>query len=182
MSYCSFCQHQPIDSLHRSYHDFHYGFPLACDNALFGRLILEINQAGLTWETILRKEQHYREAFDGFCVSKIAKYDEEKIKELMLNPGIVRNKKKIESVVHNAKQVIQIQQQTGSFQAWLVEKGELSLEEWVMVFKKEFKFVGREIVVEFLMSSGYLKGAHDKTCPVYDEILNLEPNWLRYEK
>lgn len=170
MSYCNFVADKPTDNLHRIYHDFHYGTPLNDDNELFGRLVLEINQAGLSWDTILKKQENFFNAFDRFEISKIAAYQEAKINELLNNAGIIRNKLKINAVIHNANQVLQIQKDCGTFKHWLdIHRGK-SKEEWVKIFKKQFKFVGGEIVGEFLMSTGYLPGAHDDNCYRYAEL------------
>jgi DNA-3-methyladenine glycosylase I len=154
-----------------------YGFPIQDDNELFGRLILEINQAGLSWETILKKEENFRKAFNDFRINEIAKFDYLKFDELINNSGIVRNKLKINAVIKNAEVVIKIQQDFGSFKNWLDENHPKTIEEWVKLFKKYFTFVGGEIVKEFLMSTGYLKGAHDENCDVYHKILKVSPKW-----
>ena len=167
MSYCTFCKSLPIDNVHRIYHDEFYGVELTNDFELFGRLILEINQAGLSWETILKKQEFFFEAFDEYDFYKIAKYDNLKIEALLENKGIIRNKLKVNAVIHNANKMIEIVEQNGSFLIWLKNQGEISLEEWVKVFKKNFKFVGKEIVNEFLMSINILPGAHDKDCDKY---------------
>lgn len=181
MSYCKFCETKDPQEVNRYYHDNHYGFPIDSDDELFGRLILEINQAGLSWQTILKKEENFRNAFDGYVITKIAKYDDEKIAELLQDAGIIRNKLKVNAVVHNAKQVLALQKEYGSFRNWLDHHDPKTKEEWVKLFKKNFKFVGGEIVNEFLMSSGYLKGAHEKSCPVFDKVILAAPNWLKHE-
>ena len=165
MSYCDFCKTLPIDNIHRVYHDKFYGVELTDDFELFGRLILEINQAGLSWDTILKKQDAFCQAFDNYNFYKIAKYDPQKIEELLLNKGIIRNKLKINAVIYNANQVIQIVAENGSFYNWLNLQGEITLEDWVKLFKKNFKFVGKEIVNEFLMSITILPGAHKNDCP-----------------
>ena len=181
MSYCQHCAKLTEDDISRQYHDFKYGFPLNSDNELFGRLILEINQAGLSWLTILKKAENFRAAFDNYDIVKIANYQADKIEELKQNEGIIHNRLKIEAVVHNARQVLTLIEANGSFQNWLNHNDSKNLQEWVLLFKKYFKFVGGEIVNEFLMSSGYLKGAHETTCPIYSQILKHQPNWLKYE-
>lgn len=178
MSYCVFCISREESDHHRIYHDQHYGFPIHNDDELFGRLILEINQAGLSWDTMLKKQHHFRAAFDAFSIEKIAKYDEEKITELMNNSGIIRNGLKIRAVIYNAQQLLNIKDEVGSFENWLNSHHPKSKEEWTKLFKKTFKFVGGEIVNEFLMSTGYLKGAHDEICPIYDKAINSYPKWL----
>ncbi len=165
MSYCDFCKNLPIDNVHRVYHDKFYGVELTDDFELFGRLILEINQAGLSWETILKKQDVFLVAFDNYNFYKIAMYDDYKIEELLQNKGIIRNKLKINAVINNAKQVIKIVEENGSFYNWLKLQGEITLEDWLKLFKKNFKFVGKEIVNEFLMSITILPGAHKNDCP-----------------
>ena len=177
MSYCNFCKNLEDENLHKKYHDMRYGFPIQDDNELFGRLILEINQAGLSWETILKKEENFRIAFNDFRINEIAQFDHLKFDELINNSGIVRNKLKINAVIKNAEVVIKIQQDFGSFKNWLDENHPKTIEEWVKLFKKYFTFVGGEIVKEFLMSTGYLKGAHDENCDVYHKILKVSPKW-----
>jgi DNA-3-methyladenine glycosylase I len=179
MSYCAFCVERDEKDLHRLYHDLRYGFPLEDDNELFGRLILEINQAGLSWDTILKKEQNFRKAFDGFIIDRIAAYNDEKLDDLLQNKGIVRNRLKISAVIHNAKQIQSIQRDHGSFFSWLETRNERSTEDWVKLFKRTFKFVGKDIVEEFLMSTGFLKGAHTEQCPIYHQIVKLKPKWSR---
>jgi DNA-3-methyladenine glycosylase I len=176
MSYCTYCAERDKNDLHRLYHDFRYGFSIEDDNELFGRLILEINQAGLSWDTILKKEHNFRVAFDEFKIDLIANYSEEKIEELIQNAGIIRNRLKILAVIYNAQQILMIQKEHGSFLLWLESKNERSIEEWVKLFKRTFKFVGKDIVEEFLMSTGFLPGAHKEDCPVYSKIMELKPN------
>ena len=177
MSYCTFCTHLEEDNLHKKYHDQRYGFPIDDDNELFGRLILEINQAGLSWDTILKKEDNFRNAYDDFNIHMIAKYNSDKVEALLNNSGIIRNKLKIQAVIKNAIVIIQIQQEFGSFKNWLDENHPKTKEEWVKLFKKSFTFVGGEIVNEFLMSTGYLKGAHDENCEVNQRIIKVFPKW-----
>lgn len=178
MSYCTFCNQRNTLDVHKIYHDQYYGYPINNDDELFGRLILEINQAGLSWDTILKKQENFKEAFDDFSIQSIANYNEAKIKELLANSGIIRNKLKIFSVIHNAQQIQHIQQEYGSFKQWIDINHPKSKDEWTKLFKKTFKFVGGEIVNEFLMSTGYLKGAHDESCTVFVEIKKLNPKWL----
>jgi DNA-3-methyladenine glycosylase I len=159
MSYCDYVKNLPEDNLHKIYHDQHYGVRIEDDNELFGRLILEINQAGLSWNTILNKQENFRAAFDNFEIKKIANYSDEKILELLQDVGIIRNRLKVHAVINNAKKIVEIQNEFGSFKYWLDSHNEMSLADWVKLFKKHFKFVGGEIVNEFLMSTNYLSGA-----------------------
>lgn len=177
MSYCKHCEDPKTNELHVIYHDTKYGFPIDNDNELFGRLILEINQAGLSWETILKKEHNFRSAYSNFDIKSIANYEETDIDRLLNDAGIIRNKLKVNAAIHNAQQILQISQEFGSFKSWLDNNHPLSREEWTKLFRKTFKFVGGEIVNEFLMSTGYLPGAHDKNCAVFAEIELLKPKW-----
>ncbi|WP_238387835.1 DNA-3-methyladenine glycosylase I [Pararcticibacter amylolyticus] len=169
---------EPSRSLHQKYHDYHYGFPIHDDNELFGRLILEINQAGLSWETILKKEDGFRKAYDNFNISKIAAYDENDRERLLSDPGIIRNRLKINAAIENAKTVLLLQKEYGSFEKWLESHHPKTKEEWVKIFKKTFRFTGGEIVGEFLMSIGFLKGAHADNCPIGKQVLQQQPMWL----
>ncbi len=180
MSYCNYIPNmaEPSRSLHQKYHDFHYGFPIHNDDELFGRLILEINQAGLSWETILKKEDGFRKAYDNFNISKIATYDENDRERLLNDPGIIRNRLKINAAIENAKTVLLLQREYGSFEKWLESHHPKTKEEWVKIFKKTFRFTGGEIVGEFLMSIGFLKGAHADNCPIGKQVLQQQPMWL----
>lgn len=179
-SYCKAVGRLPLSDLHKQYHDTQYGFPIESDNELFGRLILEINQAGLSWTTILKKQDNFREAYSHFDIDLIATYTEEDRERLLTNPGIIRNKLKVNAAIHNAKCVQLLQHSHGSFKNWLDQNHPMTREEWVKLFKKTFKFTGGEITNEFLLSSGYLRGAHDKDCPIYEVILSHQPAWLTH--
>ena len=181
MSYCTYIptMTEPSRSLHKKYHDCHYGFPIHDDNELFGRLILEINQAGLSWETILKKEDGFRRAYDNFNIETIAAYTETDRERLLNDAGIIRNKLKINAAIENAKTILLLQKEHGSFEKWLEHHHPKTRDEWMKIFKRTFKFTGGEIVNEFLMSIGYLKGAHDEDCPVHQEILKLNPLWMK---
>jgi DNA-3-methyladenine glycosylase I len=173
MSYCKAILNMPAGEkrdLHQRYHDHLYGFPIADDNELFGRLILEINQAGLSWETILRKEQGFRNAYDGFNIIKIANYSEKVVDRLLNDASIIRNRLKIHAAIHNAQKVLELQKEFGSFKLWIEYHHPREKADWVKLFKKTFKFTGGEIVGEFLMSIGILPGAHDTDCPVHIQL------------
>jgi len=174
MTYCDYIKTISGEqlSLHKEYHDNHYGFPIESDDELFERLMFEINQAGLNWILILKKQHNFRKAFENFSVAKISEYGEKDILRLMDDPGIIRNKLKINAAIENAKSIQRIAGEYGSFRKWLDKHAEKdpSLPEWTKIFKKTFKFTGGEIVNEFLMSTGYLPGAHSKECPVYERI------------
>ena len=174
MSYCTSSKGHPF---HGPYHDLEYGFPLHNDDLLFGRLILEINQAGLSWLTILKKKENFKKAYSNFSIQKVARYGQKDIDRLLQDAGIIRNKLKVNAAIHNAQQIVALQKDYGSFENWLDENHPLSKDELVILFKSRFKFVGGEIVGEFLMSTGYLAGAHDENCPVLVEILKQSPKW-----
>ena len=178
-SYCDFVQNAGKDTVHRHYHDAEYGFPIADDNHLFARLVLEINQAGLSWETILKKKDNFFKAFDDFDIDKVARYTDKKREKLLQDAGIIRNRLKIDAAISNAKKIKEIQKESGSFKNWLDSNHPKTKEEWVKLFKQTFRFTGGEIVNEFLMSAGYLPGAHAETCPVYKKVLKLKPAWAR---
>lgn len=178
MSYCTFCEGLEPDNVHKRYHDRHYGFPVSDENELFGRLILEINQAGLSWETILKKEAGFRKAYDHFSIDKVAAYSDEDIHRLLGDANIIRNKLKVNAAIYNARQIQTLRNEFGGFSEWLEAHHPMDKEEWTKLFRKTFKFVGGEIVNEFLMSIGYLPGAHDKNCPIFDEILKEKPKWV----
>ena len=165
--------------LHQAYHDKLYGFPIHDDDELFCRLVLEINQAGLNWETILKKEKAFRKAFDNFDIGKVAAYNEIDRERLLADAGIIRNRLKVNAVIENAKTIQNLQKEYGSFQNWLKQHHLKTKEEWVGLFKKTFKFTGGEIVNEFLMSTGYLPGAHDLNCYVHQDIIAKKPMWLK---
>ena len=179
MSYCDHIEQLTGDrrALHKKYHDNHYGFPIHEDNELFGRLLMEINQAGLSWETILKKEEAFRTAYSNFDIQTVAAYTEEDRVRLMGDVGIIRNRLKINAAIENAKVIMQLQQEFGSFEKWLEHHHPKTKEEWVKLFKKHFRFTGGEIVNEFLMSIGYLKGAHTEACPIYTVVLEHQPLW-----
>jgi DNA-3-methyladenine glycosylase I len=178
-SYCDYCNTHPEDTFNKAYHDTEYGFPLKDDNLLFERFILEINQAGLSWITILRKAEHFRNAYHGFDIEKIAAYGDEDIARLLADAGIIRNRLKINAAIVNAQRVLELRSDSGSFKGWLDHNHPRSKEEWVKLFKKTFVFTGGEIVNEFLISTGYLPGAHDKSCHIYRRVASLRPAWMR---
>ncbi len=184
MSYCIFVAQLPKDkpNAHKSYHDERYGFPVSDDNELFARLILEINQAGLSWSTILNKEENFLRAYDNFDIDTVAAYTDADRERLLNDAGIIRNRLKINAAIHNAQVVQQLQKEHGSFKAWIELNHPRSKEEWVKLFRKTFKFTGGEIVGEFLMSTGYLPGAHDEDCPVFKKALKAGASWKQKGK
>lgn len=173
-SYCAFVANRGPEDEHRQYHDREYGFPLESDDELFGRLVLEINQAGLSWITILKKKDNFNKAYSNFSVATVANYQEKDRNRLLSDTGIIRNKLKVNAAIHNAQQIMALQNEHGSFKNWLNQNKGLSKADWVKLFKKTFKFTGGEITGEFLMSTGYLPGAHDPDCPIFKKIKRLE--------
>jgi DNA-3-methyladenine glycosylase I len=177
MTYCEYLKTISGDilKLHKDYHDNHYGFPIEDDNELFERLMFEINQAGLSWILILKKQHNFRKAFDNYRIHKVAAYREKDISRLLNDAGIIRNRLKINAAIENAKIIMKLQKESGSFRNWLdLQSDEAkSLEEWTKLFKKTFRFTGGEIVNEFLVSTGYIPGAHSEDCPIYKKIRKL---------
>ena len=175
----NYCEVAPGHLFHGPYHDLEYGFPVADDNALFERLVLEINQAGLSWLTILKKREGFWTAFEGFDVYRVAGYGEADRERLLSDAGIIRNKLKINAAIENAKTICELQKEFGSFSVWLEGHHPMEKDEWVKLFKKTFLFTGGEITGEFLMSTGYQPGAHVEDCPVFKKIARLKPPHLR---
>jgi DNA-3-methyladenine glycosylase I len=178
-TYCQYCLDHPEDTFNRLYHDTQYGFPLADDNLLFERLVLEINQAGLSWITILKKADNFRVAYHNFNIAKVAKYGERDRNRLLADVGIIRNRLKVNAAIVNAQKILGLQKEFRSFKDWLDAHHPRSKEDWVKLFKQTFIFTGGEIVNEFLLSTGYLPGAHEETCPAYRKIASLRPAWMR---
>ena len=175
----TYCDAAQGHEWHGPYHDTEYGFPLESDAELFERLMLEINQAGLSWLTILKKREAFRQAYSGFDPEIVAAYGNADRARLLADPGIIRNRLKIDAAISNAQRILELRKSHGSFVGWLAEHHPRSKEEWVKLFKKSFRFTGGEIVGEFLMSIGYLPGAHVPSCPVYQRILGRRPPWSR---
>ena len=173
-----YCDIAPGHPLHGPYHDHEYGFPQREEAVLFERLLLEINQAGLSWETMLRKRDGFRAAYSGFDVDRVARYGERDRARLLADPGIIRNRLKVEAAIHNVQVIQQLRDTHGGFAAWLDAHHPLPKAEWVKLFKKTFRFTGGEITGEFLMSLGYLPGAHRQDCPAYRRAAKQRPPWM----
>jgi len=178
-SYCDAVSSMVTSNIHRIYHDQFYGFPIDDDDELFERLILEINQAGLSWSTILNKQENFKKAYRNFSIKKVASFKEKDFERLMNDAGIIRNRLKINAAIENAITILKIQKEFGSFKKWLDNNHPKTKEEWVKLFKTTFRFTGGEIVNEFLMSTGYLPGAHIVSCPVYKKVLKAKPAFLK---
>ena len=175
----TYCDIAPGHEWHGPYHDTEYGFPLREDAELFERLVLEINQAGLSWLTILKKREAFKKAYSGFDVETVSRYGAREIRRLLTDAGIIRNRLKVEAAIHNARQVLALRASHGGFAAWLDAHHPRPKAEWVTLFRKTFRFTGGEIVGEFLISAGYLPGAHAESCPIYQVVAGLNPAWKR---
>lgn len=175
----TYCRLAPGHPVHGFYHDAEYGFPANDEKVLFERLVLEINQAGLSWLTILKKRTALRAAFADFEVDRVAAFGPADLERLLADPGIVRNRLKIEATTENARRIQALRDSHGSFAGWLEAHHPQSPQEWTQLFRRTFRFTGGQIVNEFLMSVGYLPGAHDPSCPVFARIFALSPPWAR---
>jgi DNA-3-methyladenine glycosylase I len=173
----SYCDIAPGHEWHGPYHDTEYGFPLTGEAVLFERLVLEINQAGLSWLTILKKREAFRRAYQGFDPEIVAGYGARDRRRLLADAGIVRNRLKVDAAIANARTILELRPTWGSFAGWLAAHHPRAKPDWVALFKRTFRFTGGEIVGEFLMSIGYLPGAHLPRCPVYRVIAELNPPW-----
>ena len=182
---CEWCGTEP---LYIDYHDQEWGVPVHDDKLLFEFLVLEGAQAGLSWITILKKRENYRKAFDFFDYEPIAKYTQHDIERLMNDPGIVRNRLKIESAIKNARGVLQIQEEFGSFDAylWRYVKGTPIQNKWRSIAevptqteisemmskdlkKRGFNFVGPTICYAFMQAVGMVND-HTTDCFRHDEL------------
>jgi DNA-3-methyladenine glycosylase I len=183
---CAWCGDDP---LYRTYHDTEWGVPLHDDQALFEFLILEGAQAGLSWITVLRKRENYRAAFDEFDVARIARYDAGKIAKLLQNPGIIRNRLKVGAAVTNAQKFLEIQEQFGSFNAfiWQFVDGKPIQNAWRSIAevpasttesdamskelkRRGFKFVGSTICYAHMQATGMVND-HTTDCYRHKELL-----------
>jgi DNA-3-methyladenine glycosylase I len=179
MFYCDFAPGHPF---HGPYHEAEYGFPVTDESQLFERLILEINQAGLSWLTILKKRDGFRRAYQGFQVDKVARFTDKDRARLMADEGIIRNRLKIDAAIDNAKRIQALRASHGGFAQWIAAHHPMDKADWVKLFKKTFRFTGGEIVGEFLMSIGYLPGSHRPDCPVMKRLTKAKPPFLQKPK
>lgn len=173
-----YCDYAIGDPLHGPYHDAEYGFPLDDESLLFERLVLEINQAGLSWALMLKKRDGFREAFDNYDVARISRYRDAKRNKLLANADIIRNRLKIDAVIHNAGVVKSFRASHGGFAEWIRAHHPLRKSDWVKQFRRTFRFTGGEITGEFLMSIGYLPGTHRPDCPAFEQIRKARPPWM----
>jgi len=174
----AYCDSAPGDPVHASYHDTEYGFPVEDEAALFERLVLEINQAGLSWATILRKRDNFRKAYSGFDVDAVAGYGESDRERLLSDKGIIRNRKKVDAAIENARRLIGLRDSHGGFHNWLQLHHPRAHEAWTKLFRETFVFTGPLVVEEFLLSTGYLPGGHTARCPVFSKVMGAGPAWL----
>jgi DNA-3-methyladenine glycosylase I len=174
----TYCAIAPGHEWHGPYHDTEYGFPVDDESALFERLVLEINQAGLSWLTILKKRDGFRTAYDGFDVDAVANYGEIERARLLDDARIIRNRLKVDAAISNAAVVAGLRDSYGGFHEWLAAHHPLDKTGWVKLFKQTFRFTGGEITGEFLMSTGWIEGAHHPACPIAKEIAALGPPWV----
>ncbi|MBT3917102.1 MAG: DNA-3-methyladenine glycosylase I [Rhodospirillaceae bacterium] len=175
----TYCDVAPDHPVHGPYHDKEYGFPVRDESVLFERLTLEIFQAGLSWLIVLKKRPGFTIAFENFDVDQVAAFDDHDIARLREDASIIRNRLKIEATIYNAKAIQEIRRSHDSFASWLADHHPLTKDEWCKLFKKTFKFTGGEIVGEFLMSIGYLQGAHQENCPIFKKIATKNPAWMK---
>ena len=178
-----YCDAAPGNPFHAPYHDEEYGFPVGDDVVLFERLCLEIFQAGLSWLIVLKRRHGLRSAFSGFDPRRIALYGTLDRERLLADPANIRNRRKIDAVIENARRVLVLTESHGSFAAWIdghqnEGAGRRTKESWVALFRSTFQFMGPELVNEFLMSIGHLPGAHQNDCPVFRRIAALSPPWM----
>ena len=188
---CGWCVGDP---LYEAYHDTEWGVPVLDDQILFEFLILETFQAGLSWITILRKRENFREALDGFNYEKIANYSEEKIEELLLNAGIIRNKLKVRATVSNAQAFMKVQEEFGSFSAYIWEfvQGKpinnkvenykempptTSISDALSkdLKKRGFKFVGSTVMYAHMQATGMVND-HEVSCFRHKEVKQIKFN------
>ncbi|MDC0149139.1 DNA-3-methyladenine glycosylase I [Rhodospirillales bacterium] len=177
----TYCDYAPDDPVHASYHNTEYGFPTTDETALMERLAMEIFQAGLSWGLVLKKRQSTNDAFRGYDVDKVADFNEKDIERLLADPGIIRNKLKVNAIIENAKRIRAMRDSHGGFSKWIEAHYPMPKPEWVKLFKKTFKFTGGEITGEFLMSTGYLPGSHRPDCATYKVIEKVSPAWMQVD-
>lgn len=186
---CGWCVGNP---LYEAYHDQEWGVPVYDDQTIFEFLILETFQAGLSWITILRKRENFREALDAFDYKKIAAYSDVKLEELLQNPGIIRNKLKVKATVSNAQAFIKIQEEFGSFSKYIwgfvnhkpVQNSVKNYKEAPATTaisdalskdlkKRGFKFTGSTVVYAHMQATGMVND-HEVNCFRYAEVSKLE--------
>ncbi len=175
-TYCTFATGHPA---HADYHATEHGFPSRGEGVLFERLCMEIMQAGLSWEIVLKRRATMRTAFAGFEVDRVAAFTDADQIRLLADPGIIRNRLKVQAIIANAQIILGMRASHGSFADWLDAHSPLEKSAWIKLFRQTFRFTGGEIVGEFLMSLGWLPGAHAADCPIGHHIATLNPPWQR---
>lgn len=178
----SYCDYAPDDPVHQNYHATEYGFPTTEESVLMERLALEIFQAGLSWGIVLKKRAATFDAFDRFNVDKVSAYGDKDVERLLGDAGIIRNRLKVNAIIHNANVIKSMRDSHGSFAGWIDAQHPMPKPDWVKLFKKTFKFTGGEITGEFLMSIGYLPGTHHENCPIYSKVTKLNPPWMQVDR
>lgn len=176
-TYCRSVANKDESDVNRIYHDTVHGFPLEDDNALFGHLVLEINQAGTSWTMVLNKQSNFYKAYNGFDIKTVAAYADHDRSRLLNDTGIIRNKLKVNAVIANAQKIMTLKATHGSFKNWLDFHHPKTKEEWTKLFKKTFSYTGGEITKQFLISTSYLEGAHEQACPIYKDLMQSKPKW-----
>ena len=156
-------------------HDTEHGFPSRDEAVLFERLCMEIMQAGLSWEIVLKRRATMRAAFAEYSVDRVAAFGAADQARLLADPGIIRNRLKVEAIIANAKVIQGLRESHGGFADWLDAHHPRDKPAWVRLFRQTFRFTGGEIVGEFLMSLGWLPGAHAEDCPIRLRIEALNP-------
>jgi len=182
------CSWAENDEKMKKYHDEVWGVPVHDDQKLFGKLCLDLMQAGLTWRTILYKQENFEKAFDNFHIETVAGYDEAKYNELMQDAGIVRNQLKVRAIINNANRTLEIQKEFGSFDAylWSFTDGKIIKNKWQSIDeipvssplsdtiskdlkKRGFKFVGTTIIYAYLQAVGVVND-HFTNCFCYENL------------
>ena len=174
-----YCRIAPGHPVHGPYHDTEHGFPSDDETVLFERLCLEIMQAGLSWELVLRRREGMRRAFAGFDVDRVAAFGPADQARLLADPAIIRNRLKVVAIIANARRLQELRASHGGFAGWLRVHHPRGKADWVKLFKGCFLFTGGEIVGEFLLSLGYLPGAHAQDCPVAARVAAARPPWMQ---
>ncbi|GAK51971.1 DNA-3-methyladenine glycosylase I [Candidatus Moduliflexus flocculans] len=182
------------DPLYMTYHDEEWGVPIADDRKWFEKILLDSAQAGLSWITILRKRENYRQAYANFDYQKVARFDAKKVEELLANPGIVRNRRKIEASIKSAQAFLRIQDEFGSFNdyVWRFVGGTPKVNYWSSLselpaqtpestalskdlMKRGFAFVGPTICYAFMQAGGMVND-HLITCFRHQELVKMMEN------
>ena len=174
-SYCLVARGHPV---HGPFHDREHGFPVETDAGFLERLALEINQAGLSWLVVLRRREGLARAFAGYDLDRVAAFGEADVARLLVDPGVIRHRRKVEAVIENARRMAGLRERHGSVRAWFDLHHPLPLDGWLRLLRRTFVFVGPEIAKELLVGTGYLPGAHLPDCPVWPVVVAADPPWL----